>query len=52
MSRMFSLFYPIKLTTHESSSSLSELEQAAALKEALTGLDALLNDDLDGNALS
>lgn len=52
MSRMFGLLYPIKLTTHESSTSLSELEQVAALKEALTGLDALLNDDLDGNALS
>ena len=45
---MFSLFSSINLTTHGSSTSLSELDQVASLKEALEGLDALLNDDLNG----
>ena len=31
-----------------SSTSLSELDQMASLKETLDGLDALLNDDLVG----
>lgn len=48
---MFGLFAPVTLTTHGSSTSLPELDQAAALKEAMAGLDALLNDDLNGNAL-
>jgi hypothetical protein len=48
MSRMFNLLSPTKLTTHGSSTSLSELDQVASLKEALEGLDALLNDDLNG----
>lgn len=34
--------------TYGSSTSLSELDQVASLKEALEGLDALLNDDLNG----
>ena len=48
---MFGLLSPTKLATHGSSTSLSELDQVASLKEALAGLDALLNDDLNGNAL-
>lgn len=48
MSRMFGLLSPTKLTTYGSSTSLSELDQVASLKEALEGLDALLNDDLGG----
>ena len=48
MSRMFNLLSPTNLTTHGSSTSLSELDQVASLKEALEGLDALLNDDLNG----
>jgi hypothetical protein len=32
----------------ESSTSLPGLDQVSALKEALDGLDALLNDDLRG----
>jgi len=51
MSRMFGLLSPTRLTTHGSSTSLSELDQVASLKEALEGLDALLNDDLSGNSL-
>jgi hypothetical protein len=45
---MFGLLSTTKLTTHGSSTSLSELDQVASLKEALEGLDALLNDDLSG----
>lgn len=45
---MFSLLSPTRLTTAGSSTSLSELDQVAALKSALEGLDALLNDDLNG----
>jgi len=48
MSRMFGLLSTTKLATHGSSTSLSELDQVASLKEALEGLDALLNDDLSG----
>ena len=48
MSRMFGLLSTTKLTTHGSSTSLSELDQVASLKEALEGLDSLLNDDLSG----
>ena len=46
MSRMFGLLSPTKLVATGSSTSLSELDRVAALKEALDGLDALLNDDL------
>lgn len=45
---MFNLFSSTKLASHGSSSSLSELDQVAALKESLEGLDYLLNDDLLG----
>lgn len=48
MSKMFNLFSPTRLTTAGSSTSLSELDQVAALKSTLEGLDALLNDDLNG----
>jgi Protein of unknown function (DUF3808) len=48
MSRIFNLFSSINLTTHESSTSLSELDQVASLKEALEGLHLLMNDDLNG----
>ena len=44
---MFNFLSTTKLTTHGSSTSLSELDQVASLKEALEGLDALLNDDLN-----
>jgi hypothetical protein len=47
---MFGLFSPTRLTTHGSSTQLSELDRVASLKESLEGLDALLNDDLDGPA--
>jgi len=43
---MFGIFSSTKLTSAGSSASLSELDQVAALKEALEGLDFLLNDDL------
>jgi hypothetical protein len=46
---MFSLLSSTRLTTAGSSTSLSELDQVAALKETLEGLDALLNDDLNSN---
>jgi hypothetical protein len=45
---MFSLLSSIGLGSVESSTSLSELDQESDLKEALGGLDALLNDDFDG----
>jgi hypothetical protein len=45
MSRMFGY---LSAKTTGSSSSLSELDQVASLKETLDGLDALLNDDLIG----
>jgi len=49
MSRIFNLFSPINLlTTHGSSTSLSGLDQMTSLKEALEGLDMLMNDDLIG----
>jgi len=48
MSRVWGFFYTTKLATHGSSSSLSQLDRVASLKQSLDGLDALLNDDLDG----
>jgi hypothetical protein len=47
MSRIFGYFTGTRLAT-ASSTSLSELDQMASLKETLDGLDALLNDDLVG----
>jgi hypothetical protein len=44
---MFSLLSPTRLTT-AGSTSLSDLDQVAALNSTLEGLDALLNDDLNG----
>ena len=51
MAKMFSVFSPGRLTTAGSSTSLNELDQVAALKESLEGLDFLLNDDLNGRSL-
>lgn len=45
---MFSLFSSLKLTMVGSSTPLYELDELSALKETLEGLDALLNDDLNG----
>ena len=45
---MFSLFSSTKLASSGSSTSLSELDQVAALKETIEGLNFLLNDDLVG----
>jgi len=49
---MFSILSPTRLTTAGSSTSLNELDQVSALKEALEGLDKLLNDDLNGSFTS
>jgi hypothetical protein len=46
--QMFSLFSSTKVSTSSSSTSLSELDQVAALKETIDGLNLLLNDDLNG----
>lgn len=46
MSRIFG--YLSGRAASGSSTSLSELDQVASLKETLDGLDALLNDDLVG----
>jgi hypothetical protein len=45
---MFNLLSPVRVAATGSSTSLSELDHAASLKDALDGLDALLNDDLGG----
>jgi len=47
---MFGWLYGPRLTTASSSASLSELDKVSALKESVDGLDALMNDDLIGNA--
>ena len=47
MSRFMSLLQQTRLISSDSSASLSEMDQIAAIKETLEGLDALLNDDLE-----
>jgi hypothetical protein len=47
---MFSLLSLTPLTKIASSTSLSELDHVTSLKEALEGIDALLNDDLSGKS--
>ena len=49
---MFSFLSSTKVTVEESSTFLSELDQAASLQESIDGLDALLNDDLKGIPVS
>jgi hypothetical protein len=48
---LFSFFSPVRVPATGSSTSLSELDHVAALKEALDGLDTLLDDDIKGTIL-
>jgi len=48
MSRVFGLFGGAKIQHSGSSTSLSDLDPVAALQQTLDGLNALLNDDLNG----
>ena len=50
MSRVFGLFGGSKIQHSGSSTSLSDLDPVAALQQTLDGLNALLDDDLNGSS--